>query len=144
MRYRLEVGTAQKRRLYAQVTWWFGGFYDGDLDQVVWTGAWNPTPLVTLEFTGEHNVGRLPSGNFTQTLVGNRLRLNISPDLSIASYVQYDTDSGSVGVNTRLRWTFTPAADLFVVYNHNVQDTLDRWRLASNQLLVKLQYAWRM
>jgi hypothetical protein len=25
-----------------------------------------------------------------------------------------------------------------------VQDTLDRWRLASNQLLVKLQYAWRM
>jgi len=86
----------------------------------------------------------LPSGDFTQTLVGNRLRLNISPDLSIASYVQYDTDSDSVGVNTRLRWTFTPAADLFVVYNHNVQDTLDRWRLASNQLLVKLQYAWRM
>ena len=144
MRYRLEVGTAQKRRLYAQVTWWFGGFYDGTLDQVVWTGAWNPTPLVTLEFTGERNVGRLPSGDFTQTLVGNRLRLNISPDLSIASYVQYDTDSDSVGVNTRLRWTFTPAADLFVVYNHNVQDTLDRWRLASNQLLVKLQYAWRM
>ena len=53
-------------------------------------------------------------------------------------------DSASVGVNTRLRWTFTPAADLFVVYNHNVQDSLDRWRLASNQLLVKLQYAWRM
>jgi hypothetical protein len=57
---------------------------------------------------------------------------------------EYDTDSDSLGVNTRLRWTFTPAADLFVVYNHNVQDALDRWRLASNQLLVKLQYAWRM
>ena len=27
--YRLEVATAQKRRLYAQVTWWFGGFYTG-------------------------------------------------------------------------------------------------------------------
>ncbi|WP_410959409.1 hypothetical protein, partial [Salmonella sp. SAL4433] len=36
-RYRLEAGTAQKRRLYTQVTWWFGGFYDGDLDQVLWT-----------------------------------------------------------------------------------------------------------
>jgi hypothetical protein len=31
-RYRLEAGTAQKRRLYTQLTWWFGGFYDG-----VWT-----------------------------------------------------------------------------------------------------------
>ena len=143
MRYRVEAGTAQKRRLYAQVTWWFGGFYDGDLDQFLWTGAWNPTPLVTLEFTGERNVGRLPSGRFTQTLVGNRLRVNISPDLSIAGYVQYDTDSDSVGVNTRLRWTFSPAGDLFVVYNHNVQESLDRWRLDSNQLLVKFQYALR-
>jgi hypothetical protein len=32
-RYRLEASTAQKRRLYAQLTWWFGGFYDGTLDQ---------------------------------------------------------------------------------------------------------------
>jgi hypothetical protein len=143
-RYRLEAGTAQKRRLYTQVTWWFGGFYDGDLDQFQWTGAWNPVPLVTVEFTGERNIGRLPSGHFTQTLVGNRLRLNISPDLSIASYVQYDTDSKSIGTNTRLRWTFRPVGDLFIVYNHNVRSVLDRWRLDSNQLLVKLQYAWRL
>jgi hypothetical protein len=142
-RYRLEAGTAQKRRLYAQVTWWFGGFYDGDLDQYQWTGAWNPMPLFTVEFSGEHNVGRLPSGHFTQTLVGTRLRVNISPDLSISSYTQYDTDSDSIGINTRLRWTFRPVADLFVVYNHNVRSLLDRWQFDSNQLLVKLQYAWR-
>ena len=142
-RYRLEAGTAQKRRLYTQVTWWFGGFYDGDLDQLQWTGAWNPTPLLTIEFTGERNLGRLPSGRFTQTLVGTRLRVNMSSDLSVSSYAQYDTDSESVGVNTRLRWTFTPVADVFVVYNHNVRSLLDRWQLDSNQLLVKLQYAWR-
>ena len=143
-RYRLEGGTAEKRRLYAQLTWWFGGFYDGQLDQIEWTGAWNPTPLFTVEFSGEHNVGRLPAGDFTQTLVGTRLRVNLSSDLSIASYTQYDTVSESVGVNTRLRWTFRPVGDLFVVYNHNVQSLLDRWQLESNQLLVKLQYAWRL
>ena len=143
-RYRLEVGTAQKRRLYAQVTWWFGGFYNGDLDQIQWTGAWNPVPLLTLEFSGERNIGRLPSGHFSQTLVGNRLRINISPDLSIASYVQYDTDSKELGTNTRLRWTFRPVADLFIVYNHNVRSLIDRWQLESNQLLVKLQYSWRL
>lgn len=143
MRYRLEAGTAQKRRLYAQVTWWFGGFYDGKLDQLLWTGAWNPTPLITVEFTGERNVGRLANGIFRQTLVGTRVRGNLSPDLSVASYVQYDTDSDSVGVNTRLRWTFAPAGELFVVYNHNVRSILDRWQLDSNQLLIKVQYAWR-
>jgi hypothetical protein len=143
-RYRVEAGTAQKRRLYSQVTWYFGGFYGGHLDQLIWTGAWNPTPLVTVEFSGEHNAGRLPSGRFDQTLVGTRLRLNLSPDLSMSSYVQYDTDSDSIGLNARLRWTFTPAADLFVVYNHNLRSVLERWERSSNQLLVKLQYAFRM
>ncbi len=142
-RYRLEIGTAQKRRFYGQLTWWFGRFYDGDLNQVVWTGAWNPMPLVTVELSGERNVGELSGGRIAQTLVGTRLRINVSPDLSLASYVQYDTDSASVGINTRLRWTVLPVADLFVVYNHNVRSILDRWQLDSNQVLVKLQYAWR-
>jgi len=141
--YRLEVGTAQKRRLYNQLTWWFGGYYGGKLDQVIWTGAWNPTALLTVEFTGERDMGRLPTGDFTTNLIGNRLRINLSPDLSIASYVQYDTDSKSIGTNTRLRWTFRPVADLFIVYNHNIQSILDRWQLDSNQLLVKVQYALR-
>jgi hypothetical protein len=143
-RYRLEAGTAEKRRLYTQVTWWFGGFYDGSLDQVQWTGAWNPTPLLTVEFSGERNIGELAAGRFTQTLVGTRLRVNVSPNLSVASYTQYDTDSDSIGVNTRLRWTFRPVGDLFVVYNHNVSSMLERWQLESNQLLIKLQYAWRL
>ena len=104
---------------------------------------WNPAPLVTVEFNSERNLARVAGRRFTQELVGTRLRLNVSPDLSIASYMQYDTDTDSVGVNTRLRWTFLPVADLFVVYNHNVRSLLDRWQLDSNQLLVKLQYTWR-
>ncbi|MDO8793872.1 MAG: DUF5916 domain-containing protein [Vicinamibacterales bacterium] len=144
MRYRLEATTAQKRRIWGQLGWWFGGFYTGTLNQFLWQGAWNPTPLLTVEYSGERNVGDLATGRFTQTLVGTRLRVNVSPDFSVSSYVQYDTDSDSVGVNTRLRWTFKPVADLFVVYNHNVRSLLDRWQLDSNQLLIKLQYAWRM
>ena len=143
-RYRLEAETAQKRRLYAQVTWWFGGFYDGDLDQIEWTGAWNPTPLVTIEFSGERNTGAARQRPLQPDARRDaRLRVNVSPDLSISSYVQYNTESDSVGVNTRLGWTLLPVADLFVVYNHNVRSLLDRWQLDSNQLLVKLQYTWR-
>ena len=46
-------------------------------------------------------------------------------------------------MNTRLRWTFDPLGDVFVVYNHNVEDFTDRWELESNQLIVKIQYAFR-
>jgi hypothetical protein len=136
--------TAQKRRLYGSLSWTSGSFYDGDLSEWNLTLVWNPTPLYTLEFTGERNEGDLSAGAFTQHLVGTRLRINVSSDFSIATYTQYDTDTDSVGLNSRLRWTFLPVADLFVVYNHNVRSLLDRWQLDSNQLLVKLQYAWRM
>jgi len=35
-------------------------------------------------------------------------------------------------------------ADVFIVYNHNIRSIVDRWRLDSNQLLIELQYAWRL
>lgn len=147
-RFRLEAGLAAKRRFNAQATWWFGRFYDGRLDQYEITGAWKPSALFILEFSGEHDVGRLPQGSFTQDLVGTRWRLNVSPDLQLSSFLQYDTESRTVGANTRVRWTFQPAGDLFVVYNHNLrtrdpQTRQGRLEFASNQLLVKLQYAFR-
>ena len=62
-----------------------------------------------------------------------------------ASDLLHSNRNASIGSNlARLRWTFRPVADLFIVYNHNIRSILDRWRLDSNQLPVKLQYAWRM
>ncbi|HET7553273.1 MAG TPA: DUF5916 domain-containing protein [Gemmatimonadaceae bacterium] len=147
-RFRLEGELASKRRFSGQLTWWFGGFYTGKLDELELSAIWNASALVIVELTGTRNVGRLREGRFTQDLVGTRLRLNVSPDLQLNSFVQYDNESHEVGTNTRLRWTFVPAGDLFLVYNHIVR-TADpitgarRWAFESNQLLVKLQYALR-
>ena len=96
-RYRLEAGSATKRRLSGQMTWRYGGFYDGSLDQLQLTATWNPTALLTVELTAEHDIGRLPEGNFTEDLVGTRLRLNLSPDLQFSSYVQYQHDQPLAG-----------------------------------------------
>ena len=143
MRYRLEAGSAAKRSLSGQATWWFGTFYDGTLDQIILTGSWNPSALLTVNVTGDRDIGFLREGRFVETLVGTRVRISVSPDLQISSFIQYDTESHSIGTNTRLRWTFRPVGDLFVIYNHNLNDLTDRWRFDSNQLLVKLQYALR-
>ena len=51
--------------------------------------------------------------------------------------------SKSVGMNSRMRWTYKPLGDLFVIYNHNVRSIEDRWQLDSNQLIVKFQYTFR-
>jgi hypothetical protein len=141
--YTLSVETAAKRRLAAEARWSFGGFYDGTLQEVELEVAWTPSPLVTVLAQAEHNRGRLPAGGFDLTLVSARVRLNLSPDLQVNSFLQYDTEDGSLGTNTRLRWTFHPRGDLFLIYNHNLREEDSGWRRDSNELLVKAQYTFR-
>jgi hypothetical protein len=107
------------------------------------TAEWKPSATFILGVNGEHDIGRLSTGDFDTSLLGVRVLVNVSPDLNLSSLVQYDTESRSLGSNTRLRWTFAPAGDFFIVYNHNLQDLTDRWRLQSNELLAKVQYAFR-
>jgi hypothetical protein len=154
-RFRLEGELASKRKLSGQLTWWFGDFYGGQLDEVEINASWKPSPLFIVELNGTRNAGRLAQGDFTQELVATRFRVNFSPDLQLNSYLQYDNESDTFGTNTRLRWTFSPLGDLFVVYNHNVARDLvagdvpatsvdrRRWGFLSNELRVKLQYAFR-
>jgi hypothetical protein len=143
MRYRLEAGSAAKRPFSGQVTWRFGGFYDGSIDQVVLTGTWHASPVFTFDLSAERDTGAVAAGSFVETLMGIRSRVSLSPDLQVSSFLQYDTTSGSIGTNSRMRWTFRPVGDVFVIYNHNLRTMDQRWRLDSNQLLVKLQYAFR-
>ncbi len=144
-RYRLELETASKRPINGQATWWFGGFYDGTLDQVELEVNVRPLSNVNVALNVEHNVGHLPAGRFVQDVVGARIQFSFSPNFELSSFIQYDNESRSLGANTRLRWTFRMLGDLFIVYNHAVDRVADGyWQYQANQLIIKLTYGlWR-
>lgn len=143
VRVRVEVETASKRAVQGEVGWTFGRFYDGTLHELEASLAWRPASMVQVAFEAERNHGTHPAGSFTTDLVAGRVQVGFSPDLELVSFVQYDTESRNLGTNTRLRWTFHPMGDLFVVYNHNVDRPLDRWAFNSNELLVKAKVGFR-
>jgi hypothetical protein len=142
-RYRAEVDFASKRPVSGRISWWFGPFYDGDVSEFSLQLALNPSDLVTFEVSAARNSGSLPAGDFVQEVIGGRVRVNFSSDLQLSSFVQYEEETGELGANTRLRWTFHPLGDLFVVYNYNALDEVTGWRMDSSQLLMKVQYALR-
>lgn len=146
MRYRLEAEFAAKRRLNGQATWWFGSFYEGRLDELELQLNWNPNALLGLEFNGVRNIGRLPWGDFEQTLVGSRIRFNVNSDLQLNSYLQYDTVSRTLGVNLRVHWIFSPLGDVILVFNHNTfdDDIANNWVLQNQQILLKVRYNFRL
>jgi hypothetical protein len=156
-RFTVGARSAEKRRVRGYVLWESGDFYNGDLSTVEAGLAVRPFDFLTLEVTGERSTGTvsgmvevapdvdsLAFARIEEELVGLRLEVNISPDLQISSLTQYDTQSRELGSNNRLRWTFSPQGELFVVFNYNALRGLDdRWRFVSNQAPLKLQYTWR-
>jgi hypothetical protein len=140
-RYQVEASSASKRAINGKASYQFGGFYGGRLDQVALLLNWRLMSILVLEFAYENNIASIPAGDFNKELISARTALNISSDLNISLFVQYDNESNSVGSYSRLRWTFAPLGDLFIVYKHNIQPELtDRWRQDQNQLIVKLTY----
>ena len=144
-RYSIQAAAASKRRFNGEASWSTGSFYGGTLHSLELTLRMKPSAFLTAELGLERNAGQLPGGDFVQRLYSGRVQVNVSANLQVASFVQYDNESRSLGTNTRLRWTYHPLGELFVVFNHNMlRNFNDRFAFESNQLLIKLQYAYRM
>lgn len=143
-RYAFEGNLAAKRKINGQIEYSFGAFYEGTLQEFQPQINWNPSSLINIEFTMNRNIGRLPFGDFNQTLVGTRIRFNVTPDLQVNTYVQYDTDSRQMGVNARIHWIYHPQGDLFIVYNSNTFYNLERAEFLNHQFLVKARYNFRL
>jgi hypothetical protein len=107
---------------------------------------WRLMSFLILEFMYENNIARIPAGDFNKELMAFRTVFNITSDLNISSFIQYDNDSGSVGSYSRLRWTFAPLGDLYIVYKHNIQQAIPErwWQYNASQLTIKLSYGLAM
>lgn len=93
----------------------------------------------------EHNRVRLDEGAFNTHVVRFDGNLDLTPDLSLLSQVQYDNLTEQLGLFARLRWIVQPGSDLYIVYTQNWQG-LDRSRLSPQNAegAVKLTYTIRL
>ena len=135
--------TADHRWWVAQFRYDVGDYYDGRLISMDAEFSINPHPLFTISVEGERNIGQLEDGHFRQDLVSGRLRLNLSPDFNMSSFVQFDTESKNIGSFSRLRWTVTPDSEVFVVYTYNWQERGGHLDPQTYEGSFKVQYTLR-
>lgn len=119
-RYRLEAESSEHRPFAGGVTWWFGSFFDGDLDELEVYSSWtSPGGLVALRGDWQRFVGDLPSGDFAFSLATLRADVALPREATVSTLFQYDSGEETLGANVRLRWTLRPGADLFVVWTRD-------------------------
>lgn len=142
-RQRMQLKSADKRPVAVRLTYEWGDFYRGKRDD------WNvrldlrPDPHFFLSAEYQQNDVRLPEGNFIVRLIRLRLSLALNADLSLFNFVQYDTVSEVLGLNSRLRWIIEPGNELFLVYNHNWSNTAGSLRPVLREGRIKVRYTYR-
>lgn len=149
-RYRVEASSRPDRPWSVHLIERFGGFYSGQLTTTELSAGYSDRRgHLQLSIDGLHVQGTLPEGDFITRLWQLRTSFAVSPDLVFSIYGQYDSDSSNLGVNSRLRWTIHPGADLYVVWTREWLHPPDanRWSDAeprSDEAIVKLRWTFRM
>ncbi len=148
-RFRVEAQSSRHRSWRVGSTVWFGDFYTGTLTQSEGFVTYaTPSGHLQLELSAENDTGNLPEGDFTLNLGQLKAVYAFTPDSILSSFIQYDSESGDLGANTRYRWTITPGNDFFVVWFHGWRDSINSdksftFRSTSDQVAVKLRWTFR-
>jgi hypothetical protein len=115
-----------------------GAFYSGRRTDYRPSLDWRPSRHFTLGAAYELRRIRLPQGDFDVRLASLRLNVAATPDLTWSTVVQYDNKTDEVGLNSRLRWTYRPGCDLFVVVNQGWVDDDGRLHRLSGEISSKV------
>ncbi|HSJ03480.1 MAG TPA: hypothetical protein VK956_13550, partial [Verrucomicrobium sp.] len=135
---------APSRTIAPSAGYEIGDFYNGTLRSVWGQLDYRPSPHVFAGIGYEQYGVDLPGGNFTSRLLTVRLNLALSPRLSWNTLAQYDNESDSFGVNSRIRWTVKPGTDIYLIVNQGyvVQDQR-RLKYVQSEAAIKGGLTWR-
>jgi hypothetical protein len=114
-----------QRRMSGWVNVDTGPFYDGRRTGFSsGRGRLEITPQISFEPSLQLNWVDLPVGSFASALLTTRTTYSISPRMSAAALVQFNTGTSAMNTNIRYRWEYQPGSDLFVVYSDNRDTTV--------------------
>lgn len=135
-----------QRRMSGWINVDTGSFYDGKRTGFSsGRGRLEVTPQIAFEPSVTLNWVDLPAGSFASTLLTTRTTYAITPRMSAAALIQFNTGSSTMSTNVRYRWEYTPGSDLFIVYTDN-RDTTGRGfpEMRNRGLVVKFTRLFRL
>ena len=145
--YSAETGlqTAAYRTISTEAEVEYGQFWSGTQTEFELGSTVRPFTGVNLGLDWEHNRVRLAEGAFNTHVLRFDGNVDLSPNLSLTSQVQYDNLSERLGLFARVRWILEPGSDLFLVYTHNWRTLdFDRFSPRNAELAAKLTYTIRL
>ena len=103
-RYGFELSGADERTFAPSFEMENGEFYTGDRLELQVGLDWRPNRRLYLGLDYEYNDIVLPEGDFVTRLIQVNADIAFNVRWSWLNLLKYDNESGSAGINSRLRW----------------------------------------
>ena len=132
----LEAGSPEGWQFRPNIEFISGTFYDGWRTSVSPRISWNVSKYLELGVNYELSIIRFPDRDqrFNAHLPRIRVQAALNRHFSAASFVQYNSQTDRVNINTRIRYHFREGVDLWLVYNEGIYS--DRVQLQGPRLPV--------
>lgn len=139
---KIEFKSNESRRLVLNVEAMFGDYYDADRRDFNFGVKYIINRHLTAELTADnYSMESNYQDDLDWTLLGLKLRATITPNFYVSSFVQYNSSTGNVILNLRMRLLYGNDSGLYLVFNEKrFEDQFDRWHLDSRQAIAKLNY----
>ena len=138
-----KLTTANHRPVSMEVMSKFGEFYNGNLTDVLASVQWRPTPnfYITLE---RHIFDvDLPAGDFEFEINRARFNINFTPTLSWTNYLQQESETHFMTLQSQLRWIIVPGNELTVTFNHDWSRDNGSYKRTEADLFARLVWTHR-
>ncbi len=143
MQWLPSFGTSPTRPVSVGFSHRNGEYYNGSRRDYEGWLDWRPSRHLTLGGELQLRQIRMPEGDFDVRIVQARATVAATADLSWDSLVQYDSLSEDVGLFSRIRWTYRPGSDLFLVVNQGSDYEDNHWRPRLTELMLKVTASLR-
>ena len=125
----------------------WGTYYSGHLNSAIVIAQYRPNAHMAVAVNDTLNSFRLPQGNFDIDLAGVEISYAFNRFVNLTTFIQSDTaQNQAVSANIRLRYTYRPDSDIYVIYNagNRFQSLAagNPMEVREQKFAVKVTYSW--
>ncbi|MFB0564229.1 MAG: DUF5916 domain-containing protein [Candidatus Aminicenantaceae bacterium] len=147
--YSVNAESDKSRAIAGEIDINYGRYYTGHQMRFGLNGTVTRIRRIRMEVDYNHNYINLPEGSFHTNTLGLRMFYFFSTDLYLKAYVQWNDDKyynagkEKIVSDILLRWIYSPACNLYLVYNDTRLIGPGHNEIINRTLMVKVTYFWR-
>jgi len=141
--FEAEYDSGKRRTLFYALRAGMGQQYGGKKIQLDGELSYRIKHYATFGMTYSHKNLYGFSGEYGAAyfnLIGSKAEISFNRNLFFTTYLQYNTQTNNININSRFQWRFRPLSDLYLVYTENY--LAEDIEVKNRALVIKLNYWW--